>query len=62
MFEALKLNVVSTAFPYLLMVTELIAFAMKTHVDSLKVQVDSCSLLLEILNPGTVIRLPTYAE
>ncbi|NXD68113.1 STKL1 protein, partial [Eolophus roseicapillus] len=41
-----------SAFPYLLMVTELIAFAMKTHVDSLKVQVDSCSLLLEILNPA----------
>ncbi|XP_065552208.1 serine/threonine kinase-like domain-containing protein STKLD1 isoform X3 [Lathamus discolor] len=41
-----------SAFPYLLMVTELITFAMKTHVDSLKLQVDGCSLLLEILNPA----------
>ncbi|XP_030363165.1 serine/threonine kinase-like domain-containing protein STKLD1 isoform X5 [Strigops habroptila] len=40
------------AFPYLLMVTELITSAMKTHVDSLKLQVDGCSLLLEILNPA----------
>ncbi|KAM6047158.1 serine/threonine kinase-like domain-containing protein STKLD1 isoform 2-T2 [Theristicus caerulescens] len=30
--------------------SELIAFAMKTHVDSLKLQVDGCSLLLEILS------------
>ncbi|XP_030363162.1 serine/threonine kinase-like domain-containing protein STKLD1 isoform X2 [Strigops habroptila] len=41
-----------SAFPYLLMVTELITSAMKTHVDSLKLQVDGCSLLLEILNPA----------
>ncbi|XP_057265187.1 serine/threonine kinase-like domain-containing protein STKLD1 isoform X2 [Pezoporus wallicus] len=41
-----------SASPYLLMVTELITFAMKTHVDSLKLQVDGCSLLLEILNPA----------
>ncbi|XP_014798239.1 PREDICTED: serine/threonine kinase-like domain-containing protein STKLD1 [Calidris pugnax] len=39
-----------SALPYLLTVTELIAFAMKTHVDSLKLQVDGCSLLLEILS------------
>ncbi|NXE74346.1 STKL1 protein, partial [Cochlearius cochlearius] len=38
------------ALPYLLIVTELIAFAMKTHVDSLKLQVDGCSFLLEILS------------
>ncbi|NWW48839.1 STKL1 protein, partial [Pedionomus torquatus] len=38
------------ALPYLLRFTELIAFAMKTHVDSLKLQVDGCSLLLEILS------------
>ncbi|XP_030363167.1 serine/threonine kinase-like domain-containing protein STKLD1 isoform X7 [Strigops habroptila] len=43
-----------SAFPYLLMVTELITSAMKTHVDSLKLQVDGCSLLLEILNPEVV--------
>ncbi|NXL01810.1 STKL1 protein, partial [Mesembrinibis cayennensis] len=39
-----------SALPYLLTFTELIAFAMKTHVDSLKLQVDGCSLLLEILS------------
>ncbi|KFV01508.1 putative inactive protein kinase-like SgK071, partial [Pterocles gutturalis] len=39
-----------SALPYLLMFTELTIFAMKTHVDSLKLQVDGCSLLLEILN------------
>ncbi|XP_074911818.1 serine/threonine kinase-like domain-containing protein STKLD1 isoform X6 [Buteo buteo] len=38
------------ALPYLRMFTELITFAMKTHVDSLKLQVDGCSLLLEILS------------
>ncbi|XP_009864332.1 PREDICTED: serine/threonine kinase-like domain-containing protein STKLD1, partial [Apaloderma vittatum] len=38
------------AIPYLLTFTEVIAFAMKTHVDSLKLQVDGCSLLLEILS------------
>ncbi|XP_062496964.1 serine/threonine kinase-like domain-containing protein STKLD1 isoform X4 [Pezoporus occidentalis] len=41
-----------SASPYLLMVTELVTFATKTHVDSLKLQVDGCSLLLEILNPA----------
>ncbi|NXX14993.1 STKL1 protein, partial [Podargus strigoides] len=35
---------------YLLTFTELITFAMKTHVDSLKLQVDGCILLLEILS------------
>ncbi|XP_032867891.2 serine/threonine kinase-like domain-containing protein STKLD1 isoform X5 [Tyto alba] len=39
-----------SAWPYLLTFTELIAFAMKTHVDSLRLQVDGCSLLLEILS------------
>ncbi|KFZ46957.1 putative inactive protein kinase-like SgK071, partial [Antrostomus carolinensis] len=39
-----------SALPYLLMFTELITFAMKTHVHSLKLQVDGCSLLLEILS------------
>ncbi|XP_074911822.1 serine/threonine kinase-like domain-containing protein STKLD1 isoform X10 [Buteo buteo] len=39
-----------SALPYLRMFTELITFAMKTHVDSLKLQVDGCSLLLEILS------------
>ncbi|KAM6238124.1 serine/threonine kinase-like domain-containing protein STKLD1 isoform 3-T3 [Spheniscus humboldti] len=39
-----------SALPYLLTFTELIIFAMKTHVDSLKLQVDGCSLLLEILS------------
>ncbi|NXF59414.1 STKL1 protein, partial [Ciccaba nigrolineata] len=39
-----------SALPYLLMFTESITFAMKTHVDSLKLQVDGCSLLLEILS------------
>ncbi|KAM9595374.1 serine/threonine kinase-like domain-containing protein STKLD1 isoform 5-T5 [Morphnus guianensis] len=38
------------ALPYLRTFTELITFAMKTHVDSLKLQVDGCSLLLEILS------------
>ncbi|XP_009567914.2 serine/threonine kinase-like domain-containing protein STKLD1 [Cuculus canorus] len=39
-----------SALPYLLRFTELISFAMKTHVDSLKLQVDGYSLLLEILS------------
>ncbi|NXG91550.1 STKL1 protein, partial [Stercorarius parasiticus] len=39
-----------SALPYLLTCTELITFAMKTHIDSLKIQVDGCSLLLEILS------------
>ncbi|XP_054704644.1 serine/threonine kinase-like domain-containing protein STKLD1 isoform X1 [Grus americana] len=39
-----------SAFPYLLTFTEFITFAMKTHTDSLKLQVDGCSLLLEILS------------
>ncbi|XP_026716359.1 serine/threonine kinase-like domain-containing protein STKLD1 isoform X4 [Athene cunicularia] len=39
-----------SALPYLLTFTELITSAMKTHVDSLKIQVDGCSLLLEILS------------
>jgi len=48
--------------PYLLTFTEVVTSAMKTHVDSLKLQVDGCSLLLEILSQGTVMRLPSYAE
>ncbi|NXX81022.1 STKL1 protein, partial [Urocolius indicus] len=36
------------SLPYLLTLTELVTLAMKTHVDSLKLQVDGCSLLLEI--------------
>ncbi|NXW35808.1 STKL1 protein, partial [Phaetusa simplex] len=39
-----------SALPYLLTFTELITFAMKAHADSLKIQVDGCSLLLEILS------------
>ncbi|XP_065504457.1 serine/threonine kinase-like domain-containing protein STKLD1 [Caloenas nicobarica] len=39
-----------SAWPYLLKFTELATFAMKTHVDSPKLQVDGCSLLLEILS------------
>ncbi|KAJ7406348.1 serine/threonine kinase-like domain-containing protein STKLD1 isoform X4 [Willisornis vidua] len=39
-----------SAFPYLLKFTKVITFAMKTHVTSLKLQVDGCRLLLEILN------------
>uniref|UniRef100_A0A8C0EX39 Serine/threonine kinase-like domain-containing protein STKLD1 n=1 Tax=Bubo bubo TaxID=30461 RepID=A0A8C0EX39_BUBBB len=39
-----------SALPYLLTFTESITVAMKTHVDSLKLQVDGCSLLLEILS------------
>ncbi|XP_071430817.1 serine/threonine kinase-like domain-containing protein STKLD1 [Pithys albifrons albifrons] len=40
----------NSAFPYLLKFTKVITFAMKTHVTSLKLQVDGCRLLLEILN------------
>ncbi|NXX91884.1 STKL1 protein, partial [Centropus bengalensis] len=40
----------SSALPYLLKFTELTSFAMETHVDSLKLQVDGYSLLLEILS------------
>ncbi|XP_075295757.1 serine/threonine kinase-like domain-containing protein STKLD1 isoform X3 [Opisthocomus hoazin] len=39
-----------SALPYLLTFTEVVTSAMKTHVDSLKLQVDGCSLLLEILS------------
>ncbi|NXS09384.1 STKL1 protein, partial [Neodrepanis coruscans] len=39
-----------SAFPYLLKFTEVITFAMKTHVTSLDLQVDGCRLLLEILS------------
>ncbi|NWH62724.1 STKL1 protein, partial [Geococcyx californianus] len=39
-----------SALPYLVMFIESISLAMKTHVDSLKLQVDGCSLLLEILS------------
>lgn len=50
-----------TALPYLPKFTELITFAMKAHIDSLKLQVDGCSLLLEILTQGTVTTFPTNA-
>ncbi|XP_054140175.1 serine/threonine kinase-like domain-containing protein STKLD1 [Melozone crissalis] len=39
-----------TAFPYLLTCTEVITLAMKVHTDSLDLQVDGCTLLLEILS------------
>ncbi|XP_072208800.1 serine/threonine kinase-like domain-containing protein STKLD1 isoform X2 [Excalfactoria chinensis] len=38
------------ALPYLLRLTELIAFSMKTHTDSFKIHVDGCNLLLGILS------------
>ncbi|XP_029816339.1 serine/threonine kinase-like domain-containing protein STKLD1 isoform X2 [Manacus vitellinus] len=38
------------AFPQLLKCTEVITFAMKTHVTSLNLQLDGCTLLLEILS------------
>ncbi|NXR72330.1 STKL1 protein, partial [Pycnonotus jocosus] len=38
-----------SAFPYLLTCTEVITHAMKTHIDSLDLQVEGCILLLEIL-------------
>ncbi|NXF76753.1 STKL1 protein, partial [Sclerurus mexicanus] len=39
-----------SAFPYLLKFPKVITFAMKTHVTSLKLQLDGCRLLLEILS------------
>ncbi|NWT32414.1 STKL1 protein, partial [Cardinalis cardinalis] len=39
-----------TAFPYLLTCTEVITLAMKVHTDSLDLQVEGCTLLLEILS------------
>ncbi|NXD25873.1 STKL1 protein, partial [Spelaeornis formosus] len=39
-----------SAFPYRLTCTEVITLAMKTHVDSLDLQVEGCTLLLEILS------------
>ncbi|XP_015734542.1 serine/threonine kinase-like domain-containing protein STKLD1 isoform X2 [Coturnix japonica] len=39
-----------SALPYLLTLTELIAFSMKVHADSLKLHVDGCNLLLGILS------------
>ncbi|NWI55591.1 STKL1 protein, partial [Calyptomena viridis] len=38
------------AFPYLLKFTEVITFAMETHITSLDLQVHGCRLLLEILS------------
>ncbi|NXM00488.1 STKL1 protein, partial [Tyrannus savana] len=38
------------AFPHLLTCAEVIALAMKTHVTSLKLQLEGCKLLLEILS------------
>ncbi|NXY86151.1 STKL1 protein, partial [Alcedo cyanopectus] len=40
----------TSALPYLQIFTELITSAMKTHGASLQLQVDGCSLLLEILS------------
>ncbi|NXE95735.1 STKL1 protein, partial [Menura novaehollandiae] len=39
-----------SAFPHLPKLTEVITFVMKTHVDSLELQVEGCTLLLEILS------------
>ncbi|NXM63480.1 STKL1 protein, partial [Illadopsis cleaveri] len=39
-----------SAFPYLQTCTEVITLAMKTHTDSLDLQVEGCILLLEILS------------
>ncbi|NXP37444.1 STKL1 protein, partial [Leiothrix lutea] len=39
-----------SAFPYLQTCTEVITLAMKTHIDSLDLQVEGCILLLEILS------------
>ncbi|NWS32021.1 STKL1 protein, partial [Polioptila caerulea] len=39
-----------SAFPYLLRCTEVITLAMKSHLDSLDLQVEACTLLLEILS------------
>ncbi|NWW75629.1 STKL1 protein, partial [Climacteris rufus] len=39
-----------SAFPYLQKFTEVITFAMKTHIDSLELHVEGCNLLLEILS------------
>ncbi|NWX26367.1 STKL1 protein, partial [Notiomystis cincta] len=39
-----------SAFPFLLKCTEVITLAMKTHIDSLDLQVEGCTLLLEILS------------
>ncbi|NXB09344.1 STKL1 protein, partial [Cnemophilus loriae] len=39
-----------SAFPFLLKCTEVITLAMKTHTDSLELQVEGCTLLLEILS------------
>ncbi|XP_005055679.1 PREDICTED: serine/threonine kinase-like domain-containing protein STKLD1 [Ficedula albicollis] len=39
-----------SAFPYLQTCTEVITLAMKTHIDSLDLQVEGCTLLLEILS------------
>ncbi|NXY54241.1 STKL1 protein, partial [Callaeas wilsoni] len=39
-----------SAFPFLLKCTGVITLAMKTHIDSLDLQVEGCNLLLEILS------------
>ncbi|NXH09780.1 STKL1 protein, partial [Bucco capensis] len=39
-----------SALPHVLTITNLISLALKTHEDCLKLQVDGCSLLLEILS------------
>eukprot|EP00076_Gallus_gallus_P010880 XP_004945995.1 serine/threonine kinase-like domain-containing protein STKLD1 isoform X4 [Gallus gallus] len=43
-----------SALPYLLTFTELIVFALKTHTNCFKLQVDGCSLLLEVLSQEVV--------
>ncbi|XP_068771216.1 serine/threonine kinase-like domain-containing protein STKLD1 isoform X17 [Struthio camelus] len=58
--KSLSLNVIDAlleggigsilALPCLLTFTELITSAMKTHIDSLQLQIDGCRLLLEILS------------
>ncbi|NXG25200.1 STKL1 protein, partial [Grallaria varia] len=39
-----------SAFPYLLKFIKVITFAMKTHITSLRIQVEGCRLLLEFLS------------
>ncbi|KAI1232160.1 hypothetical protein IHE44_0007222, partial [Lamprotornis superbus] len=46
-----------SAFPYLLTCTEVITLAMKTHIDSLDLQVEGCTLLLEILSQGQGVQI-----
>ncbi|NXR97961.1 STKL1 protein, partial [Oxylabes madagascariensis] len=45
-----------SAFPYLLTCTEVITLAMRTHMDCEDLQVEGCTLLLEILSQGTIFK------